>query len=128
MAEYRLYFVDAEGRRTGCAEFSAIDDQSAQAEAQRLAAPAGGELWRGSHWMNTWAADGVRSVDANPLAPKSPSGNRQRAARSGWSRRRGPAASASSAREQATEASRTDAPRTGALERGARGRSDADAI
>lgn len=90
MAEYRLYFIDVEGRGTGCAEFSSIDDQSAQAEAQQLVGQAGGELWRGPRWVNTWVAGGeeVRAVNADPPQRKAPNGNRQRAAYSSWARRR----------------------------------------
>jgi hypothetical protein len=103
MAEYRLYFVDAEGRRTGCAEFSSTDDQRALVEAQKLVVEAGAELWRGSHWMNTWVVEGddAKSISSHPLPQKTPSGNRQRAAQSGWTRRRSSGeAGAASARER----------------------------
>jgi hypothetical protein len=99
-----MYFVDAAGREAGCVELFGRDDLDAQTEAQQLVAQAGGELWRAPHWTTAWAAesDDAGSVSPNPHPTKPPSGNRQRAAHSGWTRRRSSEeASAPSAREQA---------------------------
>lgn len=57
MAEYRLYFLDPEGRRRGAFDFASIDDERAQRAAEQFGCLRGAELWCGEREVSRWRLD-----------------------------------------------------------------------
>lgn len=57
MAEYRLYFLDLEGRRLGAFDFASSDDDGAQLAAEQFGCRGGAELWCGEREVGRWRRD-----------------------------------------------------------------------
>jgi hypothetical protein len=57
MAEYRLYFLDPDGRRLGAFDFASSDDDRAQQAAVLFGGGRGAELWCGAREVGRWRRD-----------------------------------------------------------------------
>jgi hypothetical protein len=57
MAEYRLYFLDPEGRRLGAFDFASSDDDRAHHAAEQFGCRRGAELWCGEREVGRWRRD-----------------------------------------------------------------------
>lgn len=64
MHHYLLKSYDARGRLVDRFEFSAPNDLEAEAAVLDLESERTQELWRGSRWLRTWPAAGLRVVRA----------------------------------------------------------------
>jgi len=60
MAEYRLYFLDADGRRLGAFDFASADDADARHAAEQFGCGGGAELWCGEREVSRWAGSSAR--------------------------------------------------------------------